>query len=524
MLVEEAVQGLLPRAYSRAPTGGGGTVYLDPMQPRRLTGAFEGRRCRLDLTLVSSAQLGGSVIWVGKPPEGAEPSYLRCEVLSHRSQKTVAVACFAMEGCYLGAELARALEISFESGLPRRGKVSVLRSKRLPPPIIRPTRGSDLATPLGIFHCENPGCPSRGAEVLVRLSSAADAWQQGLRHTRVIAYPCPSCPGSWAERWALTWVRSCQYGAPLGCRLVVDYPVDPTQHRLLARAGSMASVTSEPSAVRWGSVWDGAAVRYLPSSIVRFLRRPRPQLLFRAFGTDPTISGALSACLLSPDNLRGFVDFCRGLPPKYKGGGIPMALALAFNPRRTNNYFTERDSRQDEIGHYHYIAFNPASFFAQLRYFRLLDHPGRFLDVGSGLGEKVFLAFALGRFAECDGLEYDPRTVAVAEFLLASIAPENPYPIRVLKGDALNFEHYGEYDAIYMYRPIRDSRRTGCLIRRIAAQMKVGAILFDVFMRGLALRKMAPDGYATVVEDSDGLASWAEEIVLDDFLVRHNLV
>ena len=200
-----------------------------------------------------------------------------------------------------------------------------------------------------------------------------------------------------------------------------------------------------------------------------------------------------------------------------------MALAMAFNPRRKSSYRTELDARQTENGYYPYIAFNPGSFFEQLCYYRLLDHPGRFLDVGSGLGEKVFLAFALGRFVECDGLEYDPRTVAVAEFLLASIAPQDPYPIRAFQGDALNFQRYGEYDVIYMYRPIRDSRRMGCLIRRIAAQMKVGAIVFDVFTCGLALRKMAPDVYVTVVEGSDGLASREEAIGLDNFLKRHNL-
>ena len=200
-----------------------------------------------------------------------------------------------------------------------------------------------------------------------------------------------------------------------------------------------------------------------------------------------------------------------------------MALATAFNPRRTGSYRTKQDARQAENGYHPYIAFNPSFFFAQLRFFGVLNHPGRFLDVGAGLGEKIFLAFALGRFAECDGLEYDSRTVAVAEFLFASIAAQNPYPIRVFQGDALTFEHYGEYDVIYMYRPIRDSRRTGYLIRRVAAQMKVGAIVFDVFTRGLALRKMAPNVFATEVEDSNGLASWAEPITLDDFLMRHNL-
>lgn len=131
---------------------------------------------------------------------------------------------------------------------------------------------------------------------------------------------------------------------------------------------------------------------------------------------------------------------------------------------------------------------------------------------------------AMQRVTACDGLEYAPQTVAVAEFLLAAIAPQDPYPIRVIQGDALSFTHYDDYDVIYMYRPFGDPVRMGWLVRRIADQMKVGAVMFDVFEQGLAIRKDCADAYVTVTRGADGFAQWNQPVSVDDFLARHALV
>jgi hypothetical protein len=270
-------------------------------------------------------------------------------------------------------------------------------------------------------------------------------------------------------------------------------------------------------------VWDATTVPGFPRTLVQFARRPRLQALLRVCRTDPAAAGALSAYLLTPDNLRAFVDFCRSLPATEKGGRVPTALARAFHPRRLGTYRTVRDDRQIEERHHHYIAFGPDHFFQQLDFFRLLDHTGRFLDVGAGTGEKVFLAFALGRFTKCDGLEYDARTVAVAEFLFAAIAAQDPYPVQMIQGDAFTFDRYGDYDVIYMFRPIFDELRMGLLIRRIAEQMKVGAVMFDVMEQTLALRKVQPDSYVTATQGPDGLATCNEAFSVDAFLARHRL-
>ncbi|MCU0961595.1 MAG: class I SAM-dependent methyltransferase [Pirellulaceae bacterium] len=517
-LVQESVQTLLPRALGNAET-----VLFDAAAAARWTGTYAGRYGRLEMSLVLSADLGGPVQWAGPPPRDAITSYLRCAVVTRRGG-TAAVAYFATRGCYRQEELARALEISFGNAHRRRGTASVLRSLRLPLPALRRPHQRDLAAILAVFRCENPACRSRGAEVLVPLRDIVDATLQRQRGAGAIAYPCPSCEGPWPARWALTWVRPHSPGAPLGACLVVDYSMAPAQPRGTARAGTMQTVTATPGTIRWGSVWDATTVPDVPQTLVRCARRPRLHALLRACRTDPTAAGALSAYLLTPDNLRAFVDYCRSLPTREKNGHVPTALARAFHPRRLGTYRTARDNCQTQEGHHYYIAFGPDRFFQQLDYFRLLDHTGRFLDVGSGTGEKVFLAFALGRFARCDGLEYDARTAAVAEFLFAAIAAQDPYPVRLFQGDALTFDRYGDYDVIYMFRPIFDEVRMGSLVRRIADQMKVGAVMFDVLEQTLALRKVDPDSFVTAAPGSDGFATWNEAISVDDLLARHHLV
>lgn len=301
---------------------------------------------------------------------------------------------------------------------------------------------------------------------------------------------------------------------------VVEYPVQPTRLRCLPGAGSVMSVTCGPRETRWGSVWDGSAVPGIPPQALRFTRNPRPQELMKAFKASPLAAGALSAHLLTPDNLRAFTDFCRSVPPRQKGRRVATALALAFNPRRMAKYPTEHDKIQAGDGHHHYIALDPGEFFDQLRYYRLLENAGRFLDVGSGIGEKVFLAFALGRFSACDGLEYDPQTLAVAAFLLAAIAPQDAYPIRMFKGDALRFGRYGDYDVIYMYRPFRDGTLMARLVRTIAARMKVGAVMFDALRKNIALMKTGRNRFVAAGTGPDGFVVWDEVITLDDFLWR----
>ena len=98
--------------------------------------------------------------------------------------------------------------------------------------------------------------------------------------------------------------------------------------------------------------------------------------------------------------------------------------------------------------------------------------PLRFLDVGSGGGTKVLAATSC--FDLCDGLEFDEDTVRSGRKLLDVLAPST---CRLIHGDALDFDHYGDYDVIYLFRPIVDTDRTIALENRILSQATRGTVL-----------------------------------------------
>jgi hypothetical protein len=108
---------------------------------------------------------------------------------------------------------------------------------------------------------------------------------------------------------------------------------------------------------------------------------------------------------------------------------------------------------------------------------------------------------------------------AVAEFLFDSLAADAPYPLSVVRGDALAFEQYGDYDVVYMYRPFRDRALMRRLLERVTAQLRPGAMVMDVFRDQLALRKVADGSLRTVASlPSTGRAEWSVPVVLDEFL------
>ena len=522
-LVEEATDSLLLRACVRSVTGSEGSVFLDPESAGRHAGVFEGEHSRLNVNPVTFADLAGPVDWVDRPLEEPNSPWMRCEVKARDGGATLALAYYATGCCYSRRELARALEISFDSMRPRRGKASVLRTGRLPPPVFRPPRGTDRSTPMGIFRCDKPGCPSRGQEVLVRMSNFIDARLQHGRATGVIAYPCPSCPGSWEQRWVLSWVREQPLGEPIGFDRVVDFAMPPMSRRRRATADAMWVVIGTHRQVRWGSVWDATTVAGIPDAVIRFTRDPRLHTLADAFRSQSDAAGAMSAYLLTQDNVRAFVDYCRSLPAERRKG-MARGFALAFSPRMMKGYRVKPDDRQLQDDHHPYISLEPESFYDWLAYLGVLDHPGRFLDIGSGIGEKPFLAYAIGKFSQCDGLEYDPRTTAVADYLMATLAPQTPYPIRTIEGDALEFDSYGDYDVIYMYRPFNNRLMMGRLVRRVAQQMKEGALLFDPLGNSLCLKKTGPGEFAEAEHGADGLAAWTRRTTVDDCLERHGFV
>lgn len=98
--------------------------------------------------------------------------------------------------------------------------------------------------------------------------------------------------------------------------------------------------------------------------------------------------------------------------------------------------------------------------------------PTRFIDVGCGGGLKVLSALEF--FDEATGLEFDPAYVDAARDLLDKAAAEDA---RIVHGDALEFDDYGAFDVIYLYRPIRDTEKLWALEERIAASAAPGTLL-----------------------------------------------
>jgi hypothetical protein len=233
--------------------------------------------------------------------------------------------------------------------------------------------------------------------------------------------------------------------------------------------------------------------------------------------SEPERVGDLLLAMLQRSNLRSLVDYVRKLPIKKRVRGIPRAFGHAFCPKRPAAYRITQESIQAD--HHFYIAYSPDLFMGYLDYYGVADCPGAFLDVGSGIGEKPFIAYACGRFERCDGLEYDARTLAVGHFLLSQLQTDYRYPITYELADALQFERYGDYDVIYMYRPMRDKAMMRQLFLCIGEQMKIGATCMDVIEKDLAFRRIDERSYAAVSGvDEAGRAVWGPPRQLNEFL------
>ena len=100
----------------------------------------------------------------------------------------------------------------------------------------------------------------------------------------------------------------------------------------------------------------------------------------------------------------------------------------------------------------------------------------RFLDVGCGAGLKVISAAPY--FDRACGLEYDSGYVRLARSLFAHLPHDR---CRVIAGDALTWQGYDDYDAIYFFRPLRDDDRLAQMERHILAQVPAGTLILGPY-------------------------------------------
>jgi len=110
-------------------------------------------------------------------------------------------------------------------------------------------------------------------------------------------------------------------------------------------------------------------------------------------------------------------------------------------------------------------SFSVLRFMAKLRLIQRLCGPSpRFLDVGCGLGNKVWIAQTLG--FDAYGLEINPK--------YAEIAGECVGANRIFNHDGITFPDYDKYDVIYFYNPMPSSE----LESAILANARKGTIIY----------------------------------------------
>jgi SAM-dependent methyltransferase len=97
----------------------------------------------------------------------------------------------------------------------------------------------------------------------------------------------------------------------------------------------------------------------------------------------------------------------------------------------------------------------------------------KFLDVGCGIGSKVYLA---GLHFESHGIENDAEVAEIARKLVAGLPR-----CRIIEADALTFANYGDFDAIYFYRPLHSEPLEDQLEEKIYSDAREDCLLLPMF-------------------------------------------
>lgn len=138
--------------------------------------------------------------------------------------------------------------------------------------------------------------------------------------------------------------------------------------------------------------------------------------------------------------------------------------------KRNNTDFTTMIGVED-IGLDGAVHYEPTHIriFGQLR--RELGNVGpedRILDVGCGKGMmlKFFSDFGFGRV---DGLEYSEPIVEIAKKNMSTLGLNKCH---IYCGDAREFDHYDDYNYIYMYNPFHEQIMEPCIDKIIESAKK----------------------------------------------------
>jgi len=99
----------------------------------------------------------------------------------------------------------------------------------------------------------------------------------------------------------------------------------------------------------------------------------------------------------------------------------------------------------------------------------------KFLDVGCGVGEKVFLAKMFG--FDAYGLDIRQPYVEKSKQLLNNLSHSREFDNKIFKADAITFDKYADFDIIYFYHPANNIELQKQIEATILKNAKIGAIV-----------------------------------------------
>jgi len=155
-------------------------------------------------------------------------------------------------------------------------------------------------------------------------------------------------------------------------------------------------------------------------------------------------------------------------------------------------------AHRDEVqgDNWNYIPYSHLRFYKQLK--EVIENLGkrpkdlRFLEMGCGLGTKLYIAAAWCKIGTVHGLEINPAYCEIARHMItsASLPPSTTLrrgsrnkssPSRqVFCGDVQEFDRYHEYDLIYTYGEIVGKYYS--VEQKVKRDMKPGAILLSAVL------------------------------------------
>ena len=125
---------------------------------------------------------------------------------------------------------------------------------------------------------------------------------------------------------------------------------------------------------------------------------------------------------------------------------------------------------EDKPGSWAFVGLRTEMAVAQLLKARAVLPAGpapKFLDCGAGLSFVTTLAGGLG--FDATGVEWNDGYVSLAKGLFPST--------KIIRGDVLTFDGYGDYDVIYYYGPFSDEDIQRSFEEKVEAEAKVAAVI-----------------------------------------------